>query len=86
MRKIYKYTLHEHGKSLLPLPVGAKILHVADQQGAVQLWAEVPPGERLESRTFHVAYTGGEAPDGAYIGTAITPGGNIVRHVYEVKG
>lgn len=81
--RILKYTLHEYGAAILDLPEGSHILSVADQCGALQLWAEADTNKTKEARKIHVVFTGDDAPEGKYIGTALTSGGNIVRHVYD---
>lgn len=87
MIRILKYTLHEHGSAIQPLPRGAKVLHVGDQAGSVQLWAQVDDTQPLEGRTFTTIYTGfDEVPArGVFIGTVISHGGSIVRHVFEIE-
>jgi hypothetical protein len=85
--RIFKYTLHDHGEAILPLPSGAEVLHVADQCGAIQLWARVNPNAKpLVGRRFATLYTGfDEVPEGAiYLGTALSQGGSIVTHVFEL--
>lgn len=85
MIRVLKYTLHEHGASIIPLPRGSVLLHIGDQQGALQLWAQVNDQAPLESRKFATIYTGfDEVPHGRYVGTAISQGGNVVRHVFEI--
>lgn len=86
MKRLFKYELQERGIAIVEMPAGAKLLHVADQCGAAQLWAEVDDQRKLEARRIAVLYTGFDGvPEGAvYVGTAISNGGNIVRHVYEV--
>lgn len=84
--RILKYTLHERGVALLPLPSRAILLHVDDQDGALQLWVQANPELPLETHYFAVLFTGfDEVPPGAlYVGTVLSSGGNFVRHVYEV--
>jgi hypothetical protein len=50
------------------------------------MWAQCEESEHVEPRLFAVLYTGfDEVPENAeYLGTVISYGGNIVRHVYEV--
>lgn len=89
MKRILKYTLHDHGATIIPLPVGAVVLHVADQQGSVQMWVqcETDNASQLEGRKFITLYTGfDEVPGRAvFIGTALSSGGSIVTHVFEVQ-
>ena len=84
--RILKFTLHERGSRILEMPRGADLLHVGDQLGALQLWAQCEETEHVETRLFAVLYTGfDEVPENAeYLGTVISSGGNIVRHVYEI--
>lgn len=84
--QVLKYTLHERGTAVLDLPRGAQILSVDDQCGALQLWMLVRSGVPKEARRILVAFTGfDDVPSTAvFIGTALSDGGNIVRHVFEV--
>lgn len=86
MIRILKYTLHDHGTAIQPLPRGAKVLHVGDQCGALQLWVQADDALPLEARQFATIYAGhDEVPArGVYIGTVILQGGSIVTHVFEI--
>jgi hypothetical protein len=68
------------------LPRGAAVLSVGDQSGAVQLWALADDTKQLDPRRFAVLYTGfDKVPVGAhFIGTVISAGGSIVRHIFEL--
>lgn len=84
--RILKYTLHAHGIETTALPRGAAVISVGDQSGAVQLWAIADDTQPMEERRFAVLYTGfDDVPAGAhFIGTVISAGGSIVRHVFEM--
>ena len=71
MKTIYKFPLnftrdsgHSYTLSDILLPVGAKILHYAAQDGKIVLWAEVDRDAETEMRTFAVVPTGGDVPEG----------------------
>lgn len=85
MKRILKYGLADKGECVVDIPDGGKILHVADQQGSLQLWCEVEDSAPKKPRLFTSIYTGfDEVPDGIYLGTVQSMGGNLVRHVYEL--
>ena len=87
---IWKYQLPLKGETL-DLPVGAEVLCVQAQRGAVCLWVMVsihgnPTDGMREPRRFEVYGTGYEVrPDEnhQYVGTAQV--GDFVWHVFEVK-
>lgn len=84
--RVLKYGLADYGPCYIEIPDGSRIIHIDNQQGALQLWAEVPAGTETILRAFHVIYTGDEVPEsGTWVGTTLTYGGNLVRHVYELK-
>ena len=81
MRAIFKYGL-KLGLNLIEMPSGAEVKTVADQFGAVTMWAEVDSDAEPEKRTFDVYGTGLPIPAGLeYVGTAFC--GPFVWHVYE---
>lgn len=86
MIRVLKFTLHDQGSALVPLPRGAKVLSVADQRGAVQLWVQADDKAPLESRHFATLYTGhDEVPHrGHFVGSVISQSGDLVRHVFEI--
>lgn len=84
MKTIWKYTLDRVDLRWLEMPVGAKILHVAMQNGEVTIWAVVLPNAEREKRAFRVVGTGNPFPDAdkwAHIGTVFD--GPFVWHVFE---
>lgn len=86
MRTIFKYPLVIQATHRVSMPVGAYILSVANQRGAVTLWAEVDSDEPPEDRTFHVIGTGHPFPDRGrerliFCGTVVCE--PYVWHVYE---
>lgn len=88
MIHVLKHTLHEHGIESSMFPAGAVVLCIGQQQGAVQIWWQCDTAENVAfvPRKFAVIYTGMDEvpPNSRYIGTAISEGGNIVRHVFEI--
>ena len=83
-RTVYKYPL-AFGLTRLVVPVQSEIRHVAMQGESVCLWMEVDPQTWSEKRRFAVIGTGWPVPsDGRYVGTAMTPDGAYVWHVYEI--
>lgn len=86
MTRILKYTLRHHGETVITIPARAILRHVDNQCDALQLWAEVDDTKAPEERTFFTVYTGfDDVPeDSFYVGTALSQGGSIVSHVYEL--
>lgn len=84
--RIFKYTLPDHGLAIISTRQGATILSVADQCGALQMWAMVGSTKPPATRHFQIVHTGFDEVDDdmRFIGTALSQGGNIVRHVFEV--
>jgi hypothetical protein len=89
MKSVWKYDVEIGGDVPLAMPVDARIVHVAAQQGptVVQLWAEVETTAPKVTRQFFIAGTGHPIENGAeYIGTAICLDGALVWHLYELHG
>lgn len=83
-RTIWKFTIAPSCPILMP--VGAKMLHVHEQNDNICLWAEVDAAETAtEFRTFWVYGAGHSLPDdpGVYIGTVHLHVSSLVFHVYE---
>jgi hypothetical protein len=82
---VWKFTLPDPTNKVA-MPAGAEVLHVAEQDGRIALWARVDPGmfDRV-TRTFHVVGTGTPIPKGpsGFRGTAVAAGGSLVFHVFE---
>lgn len=65
------------------IPGGGHIVHFADQNGALFMWALLAPEDEPVIRTFIVVGTGWTIPPGtAYVQTAIA--GEFVWHLCEV--
>lgn len=88
---IYKYIIPHKSRSVVPMPAGAKITHVAPQTNAqtgeqqICAWALVP--ENVESDCvdvkFQIVGTGGKAPAGyTYAGILILHETQIIQHVF----
>jgi hypothetical protein len=92
MKTIWKLPLEPVvGTQVIEMPRGAQILYVQTQDtDTAYLWAIVESGNKLESRTILMAFTGKEFPKkpgsagkAFYIGTFQING--LVWHVFEVK-
>jgi hypothetical protein len=87
MIAVYKYPLL-NPQSAVDLPLGAEVLHVAEQHGQVQMWAKVNTKAPAEMRIFQIFGTGHEIPnDGkerAFVSTFFVKDGLFVFHVFEV--
>ena len=82
MRTIHKYPLHG---SLVLLPKGAKIIEVARQGNAMQIWAEIDTEEeQFENVNIVMLGTGWNIPENA-IHLKTVHDGEFVWHFYEVK-
>ncbi len=83
MKSVWKFALHPFAS--LSMPVGAKALSVHAQNNEICLWAEVDTDAEKESRKFVVVGTGHPVPveAGAFIGSALLNGGELVFHVFE---
>lgn len=83
MKSIWKYKL-EATSTVFEIPLGAKILTVQEQHGAVCIWVEVNVQSSREKRKFALYGTGHNVSTlGTYIGSAMLCNGNLVLHVYE---
>jgi hypothetical protein len=84
VRVIWKYTL-DPILTTLRMPLGAKVLTVAAQDGNVCLWAECAVGVDLETRQFMAVPTGSEVYLGGttYVGTVFLD--DLVFHVYACR-
>lgn len=88
MHAVYKYALELTDMQSIYLSKGAKILHVDEQHGLLQLWAIVDPGGEPELRTIFLAGTGVEIPNPReleHINTFLMMSGELVWHAFEVK-
>lgn len=87
MRMIFKYGLDwtKPGTQQLRLPEAAEFLSVQNQKGEVCLWFAVDLQATLETRSFELAVTGDNVPEGCYLGTLQLVGGDFVIHLFEVQ-
>lgn len=84
--RIFKYVFDIGDYIKIAMPVGAKILHVAMQQGDPCLWALVNPDHSVETRQFRIFGTGhpiDEPESLVHIATFQQP--PFVWHLFEVK-
>jgi len=90
---VWKFTL-TGPDTTIPMPVGAKVLSVGEQDGQIVLWAEVSAvvGD-WPQRRFRAFNTGANLPEGTlkgdvpspvYLGTVQIRDAGIVWHVYEL--
>jgi hypothetical protein len=85
-RTVWKFKGAVSDAFTVPMPVGAKVVHVEAAPGyRILLWAEVDPTAPVEARSFHVHVrgTGNEitADVGAYLATIAH--GPLVWHLFE---
>ena len=72
----------------LPMPIGAQVLSVGEQDGTVCLWALVNPTKPQEQRLFRIIGTGHPADDVVgmeFIGTVLLLNGKLVLHVFDAR-
>ncbi len=84
MTVIWKYPIVV-GRSVLSMPIGAKILKIAEQGNEIMLWAVVDSEAEMEARFFQVYGTGHPLPDncGEYMDSVMID--VFVWHVFELK-
>jgi hypothetical protein len=71
MKTVWKFVLRVTDDQFIDMPRGAEVVHVAEQDGEVCLWAVVHTENPKEDRRFRIVGTGGPAPDlTSYLGTA----------------
>lgn len=84
-RTIWKFPIDLADTITVPMPEGAKVLHVGTQQDWVHptcLWAEVDPDAPMVDRLFTFRGTGWTLGDvGRYVGTVHND--PFVWHIYE---
>ena len=87
MRRVYKYPIPIAGNLDLTLPLGAKPLHIEEQNGTVCLWALVDPSAMPTVRKFCMRGTGhpieNDDADLDHVGT-FTVRERFVFHLFEV--
>lgn len=88
---IYKYLLSLNRHSVIPnMPVGAKILKVAEQRGVLYVWALVDPDARVGDAEFYIVGTGDPVPVNlsstcTFLDTVLCEGGELVWHIWIKK-
>ncbi len=75
------------GKTVLDMPIGARILGVMVHGEEVFLWALVNSDAVKQPRTFYAAGTGHALPDRAFewthLGSIQLDKGNLIFHIFE---
>jgi hypothetical protein len=82
---IWKYEITP-GRTVIKMPVGAKILWNQTLRAVPSIWVQVDPMNDTEERIFIVVPTGGRIPDNTqYIGTFIVQEclSPLVFHLFE---
>lgn len=92
MSTIWKYTLAVQDQQMVSMPVGARVLSVQMQMGALTMWAVVDPARARCNRVINIYGTGNPidgAPYGRYVGTVqmttagtLHLGAPLVWHVF----
>ena len=87
-QQIWKFPLPQVHSNEVAMPRGAEVISVAEQGGQLVLWAAVCPDNEFEIRTFVVAMTGIDLPEGrdrVHVGTVLLHDGRLVLHVLELS-
>lgn len=86
MLVVWKFPLSFRGVTEHQLPVGARVLKAAVQEGAITLWIALDPRRATEARQFGVYATGEHLPIGAksHVDTVLIEDGAYVFHVFEL--
>ena len=88
MGAIYKYAVTPESVNTIPMPKGAQVLTVQDQQGKPQIWALVDPDAELVKRFFLLVGTGTPIKlilsKKDYVGTFQMGSGDLVFHLFEI--
>jgi len=83
---IYKYEILPVDEFVLDLPLGAKLLSVAEQNNKMVLYAMVIPELRLKPLKIRVIGTGNPMPDGMsefeFLGTVKLHNGKLMFHIF----
>lgn len=84
MKRVLRYTVPVDD-CWHAIDLSGPIRHIATRGlDYVEIWAET--GGMSQSRRFRVYGTGHLIPDDAtYVGTVLTPGGQLVWHLYEAS-
>jgi len=83
-RRIYKFSIDFGVTQEIAIPMGARIVHVGMQVDAVCVWVDGDTARNSHSRWLRVYGTGHPVhPRAEYVGTAMTPDGAFVWHVFE---
>lgn len=83
--KIWKYPLQLTDDQTVSMPLGAQILHVAEQHEEVCLWALVNPEVMRADHAIRIIGSGQAISDdpGKFVGTFMMHGGSLVFHVFS---
>lgn len=82
---IWKFPLSFAHTQIIEMPLGAKIIHVANQFEFPTMWVIVDPSAPKVKRRFGVIATGALFDDSSvrYVGSFTIQGGMFVGHVVE---
>lgn len=84
MMVVHKFPFNIADMIYITMPVGAKILHVAEQNGVPCIWALVNTANPSRTHAFHVRGTGQDTQGvGDYVATFQMRGGALVFHIFK---
>lgn len=82
MRAIWKYPLDVTDQQTVGMPAAAQVLSVADQAGALTVWALVDTEAAIEPRRFWIVGTGRPMPVSGATFLGSVQQGPFVWHVF----
>ena len=88
MNTIYKFELEQTSKQKKLIPNGFRILHTAEQDGVICIWAMVDNSIPMEAVSFEIYGTGHDIPENAnrrYVGTVLMQSTGLVWHVFVMQ-
>lgn len=80
---VWKYALEITDEQHVVMPWGAELLHVAEQNGKIALWARVITAQPEVRRLILIRGTGHPIDFQPYVGTVVTAHGRLVWHVFD---
>ncbi len=86
-KTVYKFAVPMRDNFIVRMPREAKVLHVQEQNGELQMWAMVNAEELTVARAFALRGTGHECGGlqaAQHVGTATLHGGSLVFHLFDL--
>ena len=88
MRAVWKYKIPVNDVFALQMPIGAKVIHVAEQNNVPYFWALVDTNAAVIQRCFRFAGTGHPITEPIdklkHVGSLLMHNRALVFHLFEV--